>query len=152
MDTPKLPSNPSTISDLRPRANKWTPESVRLKYAGKPLDGDVVTQIHRDLEELAAWDNYERRTSETREATKFALRRLLAPHKIDLSLPLVDTDGREHRLVYVGPREFVTERSGLLFVWGLESLNCRTVGESASLRIGNAKNLPSKRHEPPLHP
>lgn len=81
MDVPKLPSNPSTISDLRLKANKWTPESVRLKYASKPLDGEVVAQIRRDLEELASWDNYERRTSETREAVKLALQRLLAPHE-----------------------------------------------------------------------
>lgn len=75
---PRLPSNPATISDLRPQANTWTPESVRRTYAGKPVTAEVAQQIQRDLDELAAWDNYERQTSETRESTKKALQQLIA--------------------------------------------------------------------------
>ena len=77
MASPKLPSNPSTISDLRPRANTWSPETVRLKYGNQALDAQLVEQINNDLAELASWDNYERQTSESREATKLALNRLL---------------------------------------------------------------------------
>lgn len=77
---PRLPSNPSTISDLRPQANKWTAESVAAKYAGRPLDdANTIASIERDLAELQAWDSYERSTSESREAAKRSLRELLQP-------------------------------------------------------------------------
>ena len=74
----RLPSNPNTISDTRPRANEWTPEMIERKYAGQEMSADLIDQIERDLAELAAWDNYERQTSSLREASKAALKRLLA--------------------------------------------------------------------------
>jgi hypothetical protein len=53
-----------------------------------------------------------------------------ANKSIDLNGLLVDSEGRSHKLVHVGPVEFVTERSGLLFLWGKFSHDCRNVGES----------------------
>lgn len=77
MTGPRLPSNPSAISDLRPQANTWTVASVEAKYAGKALDSQAEAAIQRDLDELRAWDNYERSTASTREAAKQALQKLL---------------------------------------------------------------------------
>lgn len=74
---PKLPSNPSTISDTRPKASTWTPETVREKYGSRKPCAQTVAQINLDLAELAAWDSFERKISESREATKAALRLLL---------------------------------------------------------------------------
>lgn len=71
--TVKLPSNPWTISDSRLQANKWSPETVAAKYAGRHLTSELIAEIDRDLAELNSWDNYERKTSEMREATKAAL-------------------------------------------------------------------------------
>ena len=73
---PKLPANPFTISDGRPRADQWTPGSVRSKYIGLPKDKDTLEKVHRDLAELRAWDNYSRRTAASREAAKLALKSL----------------------------------------------------------------------------
>lgn len=78
---PKLPSNPSTISDTRPKASTWTPETVAKKYGGRTLCDKTITEINLDLAELATWDNFERQTSESREATKAALRLLLTKAK-----------------------------------------------------------------------
>lgn len=78
---PKLPSNPSTISDTRPKASTWTPETVAKKYGGRKLCDKTIAQIHLDLNELVAWDNFERQISESREATKAALRLLLTKAK-----------------------------------------------------------------------
>jgi hypothetical protein len=78
MTTPRLPSNPFTISDLRPQANTWTAESVRTKFAEREMDRYAIDEIQRDLEELQRWDDYERQTAENREAAKKALRDLLA--------------------------------------------------------------------------
>jgi len=75
--TSQLPSNPSTISDTRRRANTWTPQSVEKKYAGLPMTAKLLADINGDLAELSTWDNYERCISQTREATKAALRRLI---------------------------------------------------------------------------
>ncbi|MEJ6003702.1 hypothetical protein [Paucibacter soli] len=77
MSAPRLPSNPFSISDLRPQANTWTAESVEAKYAGKPMDAMATDSIQRDLDEIRAWDNYERCTSPNREAAKQALQALL---------------------------------------------------------------------------
>ena len=51
---------------------------IERKYAGQEMSADLIDQIERDLAELAAWDNYERQTSSLREASKAALKRLLA--------------------------------------------------------------------------
>lgn len=71
---PDLPTNPSLISDHRPRANTWTPDYVVQKYAGR---SDIDSEVRSDLAELARWDDYERQTTEKREATKQALRQLI---------------------------------------------------------------------------
>jgi hypothetical protein len=77
MTDTRLPSNPFTISDLRLQANTWTAASMEAKYAGKLLDTQTVDAIQRDLEELRAWDNYERSTAPNREAAKQVLQGLL---------------------------------------------------------------------------
>ena len=69
-----LPSNPSTISDTRPQANTWTPETVASKYSGRHMNAKLVEEVNADLAELVAWDNFERKTSPVRDATKAALR------------------------------------------------------------------------------
>jgi hypothetical protein len=69
-----LPSNPSTLSDTRLKANTWTPETVSIKYGGQPMNPNLNEEVNADLAELLAWDNFERKTSQMREATKAALR------------------------------------------------------------------------------
>ncbi len=73
-----LPSNPRTIDDLRPQANTWTAEHMEARYGNRVLDGHAVKSILRDLNELRAWDAYERMTSAHREASKRVLEKYLA--------------------------------------------------------------------------
>lgn len=72
-----LPFNPSTISDTRLKANTWTPETVAIKYSDRPINEKLTEEVNADLAELVAWDNFERKTSQMREATKSALRSLI---------------------------------------------------------------------------
>ena len=72
-----LPSNPSTISDTRLKANTWTPETVASKYSGRPINEKLTEEVNADLAELVVWDNFERKTSQMRETTKAALRKLI---------------------------------------------------------------------------
>lgn len=72
-----LPSNPSTISDTRLKANTWTPETVTSKYRDRAINEKLTEEVNADLAELVTWDNFERKTSKMREATKAALRNLI---------------------------------------------------------------------------
>lgn len=78
MGSPRLPSNPMTISDGRERANTWTVETVRKRYGDRILTGQDIAQIRGDLAELKSWDDYERHTCEQREQVKGALQTLLS--------------------------------------------------------------------------
>lgn len=69
-----LPSNPMTISDSRLKANTWTGETIRKRYKGRVVD---IADVQRDLQELKYWDEFERRTSASREEAKHALLDLL---------------------------------------------------------------------------
>lgn len=71
-----LPSNPRTISDGRLRANEWTVDDVRRRH-GDMTSSDAAVRVRQDLDELRAWDDYERATRPGREAVKPALRALL---------------------------------------------------------------------------
>lgn len=75
---PRLPANPATISDTGPRANTWTQETVERKYGGQSLTEDDANQLRRDIDDLRAWDDYERRTSPVREEVKTSLLRFLS--------------------------------------------------------------------------
>lgn len=75
--SPKLPANPGTISDLRPQANCWTEALVDARYGNRLLTDRDSDAIRGDLSELLAWDNYERKTSPSRESVKKALQRYL---------------------------------------------------------------------------
>jgi hypothetical protein len=46
----RLPANPTTMSDGRPRANTWTPETVAAKYRDRDRTQGLIDEAHRDLE------------------------------------------------------------------------------------------------------
>lgn len=71
--TPRLPANPATISDTQPKASTWTAESVWKRYSHRTANADCARDLQIDLREVQAWDNYERSTSERREAVKAML-------------------------------------------------------------------------------
>lgn len=75
--TPGLPSNPMTITP--PARTPRTAEGMRRAYADQAVDARLRLQLEAELENLRAWDNYERKTDEAREGAKQVIAELLNP-------------------------------------------------------------------------
>lgn len=74
--TPKLPSNPMTITPMK-HARHFTADDVYRKYHGRLLNIELFAEVRQDLQDIRDMDNYERNTNQIREDAKRALRRIL---------------------------------------------------------------------------
>lgn len=73
--TPKLPSNPMTITP--PSKMMLTADGVAAKFSGRQVDASLFADVRTELQNLRDWDTYQRATSPQRESAKRALRFIL---------------------------------------------------------------------------
>ena len=77
--TPKLPSNPMTITP--PVKMMLTADGVYAKFKGRLVDASLFADARAELQNLRDWDNYFRNTDPLREGAKHALRRILGQER-----------------------------------------------------------------------